>query len=140
VGPPGLIVDTGPLYAYVDARDAAHAACVELLQATAEPLIVPAFAIAEATYLVGTRLGAASETRLVGDFAAGAFWVDAPEPADWLRIAELIAEYRDLPLGTVDASVIAAAERLGITTIATLERKHFSIVRPNHVAAFKLVP
>jgi hypothetical protein len=33
-----------------------------------------------------------------------------PEPvaaADWLPIAELVARYRDLPLGTVDASVVA---------------------------------
>ena len=81
MGPPRLIVDTGPLYAYVDARDAAHAACVELLQTTAEPLIVPALAIAEAAYLIGTRLGAESEARFVGDLAAGAFWVDAPRPA-----------------------------------------------------------
>ena len=140
MGPPRLIVDTGPLYAYVDARDAAHAACVELLQTTAEPLIVPALAIAEAAYLIGTRLGAESEARFVGDLAAGAFWVDAPRPADWLRIAELIARYRDLPLGTIDGSVIAAAERLNITTIATLDRKHFSIVRPNHAPAFDLLP
>lgn len=140
MGPARLIVDTGPLYAYVDAGDAAHAACLELLQTAAEPLVVPALAIAEAAYLIGTRLGATSEAHFVGDFAAGAFSVDAPQPADWLRIAELIARYRDLPLGTVDGSVIAAAERLGITTIATLDRKHFSIVRPNHVPAFELVP
>jgi uncharacterized protein len=50
-------------------------------------------------------------------------------PGDWLRIAELVAAYRDLPLGTVDASV-AAAERLGIPQVATLDRRHLSIVRP----------
>ena len=41
-------------------------------------------------------------------------------------------------LGTVDASVVAAAERLGITAIATLDRRHFSVVRPRHVEAFAL--
>jgi predicted nucleic acid-binding protein len=61
-------------------------------------------------------------------------------PADWLRIAELVATYRDLPLGTVDASVVAAAERLGTDTIATIDRRHFSVVRPAHTPAFDLVP
>jgi uncharacterized protein len=59
---------------------------------------------------------------------------------DWLRIAELVSRYRDLPLGTVDASVVAAAERLGITEIATLDRRHFSIVRPVHTGSFELLP
>ena len=43
-----------------------------------------------------------------------------------------------LTLGTVDASVVAAAERLGITAVATTDRRHFSVVRPSHVAAFEL--
>jgi uncharacterized protein len=60
------------------------------------------------------------------------------DPADWLRIAELVA--RTVPLGTVDASVVAAAERLGIAEVATVDRRHFSVVRPRHVDAFVLVP
>ncbi len=57
-----------------------------------------------------------------------------------MRIAELVSVYRDLPLGTVDASVVAAAERLGVTEIATLDRRHFGVVRPAHVDAFELLP
>jgi predicted nucleic acid-binding protein len=55
-------------------------------------------------------------------------------------MVKLVAQYHDLPLGTVDASVIAAAERLGVTEIATVDRRHFSVVRPAHVIAFELVP
>jgi predicted nucleic acid-binding protein len=62
------------------------------------------------------------------------------EDDDWLRIAELVSRYRDLPVGSVDASIVAAAERLGIVTIATLDRRHFGVVRPAHVAAFQLIP
>jgi predicted nucleic acid-binding protein len=61
-------------------------------------------------------------------------------PADWLRIAELVVAYRELPLGSVDASIVAACERLGTHTIATLDRRHFSLVRPVHGPAFELVP
>ncbi len=91
-------------------------------------------------YLIGSRLGTEAEVRFLGDLAAGEFAVEAVVAGDWLRIAELVSRYRDLPLGTVDGSVVAAAERLRITEIATLDRRHFSIVRPTHVDAFELVP
>jgi predicted nucleic acid-binding protein len=55
-------------------------------------------------------------------------------------MAELVARYHDLPLGSVDASVIAAAERRAITEIATLDRRHFGVVRPNHTKALQLLP
>jgi predicted nucleic acid-binding protein len=78
--------------------------------------------------------------RFLGDLAAGAFSVEPVAAADWLRIAELVASYRVLPLGTVDASVVTAAERLGVQEIATVDRRHLSVVRPSHGAAFTLVP
>ena len=56
------------------------------------------------------------------------------------RIRTLIEQYSDLPLGFVDASVVAVAERLGEDTIATLDRRDFSVVRPLHCESFTLVP
>ena len=81
------------------------------------------------TYLIGTRLGADAEVRFLGDLAAGNLLAEHVHASDWMRIAELVAQYRDLPLGTTDASVIAAAERLGVSEIATLDRRHFTVVR-----------
>lgn len=80
-------------------------------------------------YLLRTRLGVDAEVRFLGDLAAGNLTVEPVHAADWLRIAELVGRYRDVPLGTVDASVIAAAERLGVDQIATVDRRHFSAVR-----------
>jgi predicted nucleic acid-binding protein len=140
VGEVAVLVDAGPLYAYVDADDAHHAACLELLTSHAGPLAVPVLVVAEVAHLVGTRLGAEPEVRFLADLASGAFVTVPVEDDDWLRIAELVSRYRDLPLGTVDASIVAAAERLGATSIATLDRRHFGVVRPAHVPAFELVP
>lgn len=78
--------------------------------------------------------------RLLGDLASAEFIIEPVHPVDPLRIAELVARYHDFPLGTVDASVIAAAERLGITRIATIDRRHFSVVCPGHTPAFELLP
>lgn len=53
---------------------------------------------------------------------------------------ELVPQYADFPLGGVDASVIAVAERFGVERVATLDRRHFSVVRPKHTAALALLP
>jgi predicted nucleic acid-binding protein len=60
--------------------------------------------------------------------------------ADSVRTAELVRADADLPLGAVDASVIAVAERLKLTDVATLDRRHFTVVRPGHAAALNLLP
>jgi uncharacterized protein len=96
--------------------------------------------VTEVVYLLATRLGPEAEIRFLGDLAGAAFVVEPVHPADWLRIAELVGRYRDLPLGTVDGSVVATAERLGIVELATLDRRHFSIVRSGHAAGFALLP
>jgi predicted nucleic acid-binding protein len=117
-----------------------HDAALELLETHPGPLIVPVLVITEVTYLLATRLGVEPEIRFLGDLAAGAFSIDCVPPGDWLRIAELVATYSDLPLGTVDASLVAAAERLDVTEVATVDRRHFSVVRPGHTDAFTLLP
>lgn len=85
--------------------------------------------ITEVVYLIATRLGTEAEVRFLGDLAAGNLLPEPVAAGDWLRIAELVARYRNLPLGTVDASVITTAERLATTEIATTDRRHFSIVQ-----------
>ena len=100
---------------------------------------MPTLVITEVTYLLGTRLGADAEVRFIGDLAAGNLIAEPVAAPDWIRIAELVAQYRDLPLGTADASVIAAAERLGVKTIATIDRRHFSIVQSS-IGALTLLP
>ena len=41
---------------------------------------------------------------------------------------------------TTALSVVAIAERLGVTQVATLDRRDFSVVRPRHTDAFELLP
>lgn len=100
---------------------------------------MPTLVITEVAYLVASRLGTDAEIRFLGDLAAGNLIAESVAPADWLRIAELVGRYRDLPLGTVDASVISAAERLGCAEIATLDRRHFNVVR-SELGPLTLVP
>ena len=91
-------------------------------------------------YLISTRIGTDAEVRFLGDLAAGTLLAEPVAPADWLRIAELVSRYRALQLGAADASVVAAAERLHVHQIATLDRRHFNVVRPDHIDTFDLLP
>ncbi len=91
-------------------------------------------------YLLETRIGPHAEIRFLGDLAAGNFIVEPVAAPDWMRMAELVSTYRDLHLGAVDASVVATAERLDVSQVATLDRRHFSVVRPRHVGAFDVIP
>jgi predicted nucleic acid-binding protein len=101
---------------------------------------VPTLVVTEVTYLLGTRLGWQAEVRFLGDIASGDLVLEPVHSRDLMRIAELVARYRELPLGTVDASVVAAAERLEVAEIATTDRRHFDVVRPAHLETFELLP
>jgi predicted nucleic acid-binding protein len=133
-----LIVDTGPLVATLDATDPDHERCVELLVGSTEPRVVPVCVLVEVECLV--RPWPEAFAALLADFESGAFeLVDLPPR--WLqRAGELVDRYRDLPLGLVDASVIAATEMLDEPKVATLDHRHFTVVRPAHVDTLTLVP
>ena len=104
------------------------------------PFVVPQLVVAEAAYLVGRQLGAIAEARLLRNLAASPLSFVSFEQVDIERAADLIENYADLRLGTVDAIVIAIAERLDVRQIATLDHRHFTVVRPVHVEAFELLP
>jgi uncharacterized protein len=128
------------LYAYADADDKHHAPCLELLEDHPGPMIVPTLVVAEVAYLLETRLGPEAEVRLLGDLASGNLIAEPVVASDWLRIAELVSRWRDLPLGTVDASVVAAGERLRLSRVATPDRRHFTVARPALIGGFELLP
>jgi predicted nucleic acid-binding protein len=135
-----LIVDAGPLYAAAARRDKHHERSVELLSDAPRPLLVPALVITEVSYLLGDRIGPHAEVAFARSLANGELVAEPVLDSDWERVAELMDQYVDLPLGTVDASVVALAERRGLEVIATLDQRHFRAVRPKHVEAFTLVP
>jgi len=121
-------------------EDPDHQACVAWFRTVRGPIVVPDLVIPEVCYL----LAAGARTRVEADFlrslTSGRLTVEHIGDGDITRVAELVETYADLGLGTVDTGVIAVAERLGATSLATLDRRHFTVVRPNYVAAFELFP
>ncbi|MGH2935152.1 MAG: type II toxin-antitoxin system VapC family toxin [Gaiellaceae bacterium] len=134
-----LVVDTSVLLAAADNADPDHEPCTKAIEGES-PLATTALVIAETAYLIGRQLGSAAEAAFFRAVAAGELQVEAITPADAGRMAELIETYADLGLGGTDASLIVVAERLKVAKIATLDRRHFAVVRPSHTAAFELIP
>jgi uncharacterized protein len=132
------IVDAGPLYAVADSDDRDHAASLATLSRPDLRLVVPALVVAESTYFVGRRLGSAAERAFLKGLSD--LDVEGPSREDFVRMAELVAQYEDFPLGGTDASVIALAERLQAPIVVTLDRRHFAAVKPRHREAFELLP
>jgi predicted nucleic acid-binding protein len=135
-----LILDTGPLYASLDRRDADHAACRRLIEQSNESLVVPAPVLVEVDYWVNKWLGAGPFTALLDDIVAGAYRVEDLLPEDYPRVREICDRYADAEIGFVDAAVFAIVERLREPKLATLDHRHFGLLRPRHVDAIHLLP
>jgi len=135
-----ILADTGVLFGGTDGDDPRHGDCAAVLNAHAGELAVVVPVIVECAWLIESRLGPTAEAGFLRAVNAGE--IDRVEmvDADWARVVELVDTYADMGLGLVDASIVAVAERLEVTTVATLDRRHFSVVRPAHCDAFELIP
>ena len=60
--------------------------------------------------------------------------------ADYKRAAEILRKYDDANIDFVDAIVVAIDERLNVTKILTVDRRHFDIFKPRHCQAFAILP
>lgn len=132
------VADAGPLYAAANSADPDHARSLAVLQRADLQPVIPTLAVTEVIQLLGRRNGPDAEARFLRGLAG--FAVEPPAPEDFIRIAELIEQYADFPLGGVDASVIALAERLGTPLVLTLDHRHFAAVKPAHRDALQLLP
>jgi predicted nucleic acid-binding protein len=135
-----LVLDTGVIIAAYDPGDRHYAACAKLLQAADEMLIVPSPVIPEADYFLRQAFGARALTEFIQNIQLGAVVVEELEFEDYTRVSELVDRYADADVGFVDASVLAVTERLQEPKLATLDRRHFSLMRPKHVKSLRLLP
>lgn len=135
-----ILADSNVILAASDRREREHANCLRALRTQRDTVSLPAPAVVEVAYFIARRLGPALEAEFLRRIASGRLSVvDAIAP-DYDRAADLVEQYADFPLGTVDALIAAIAERLQVTTLLTLDRRHFGAIRPRHCEAFELLP
>lgn len=132
------VLDTGPLVAFFNAKDKHHEDCVAFFSQLRGRKLLPATVLAEVSWQL--ERWPRVEAVFVEHVAMGFVELVNLTSDDLLRVSELITKYADFPLGAVDASVIAVAERYEVDRIATLDHRHFRAVKPYHVSALTLLP
>jgi uncharacterized protein len=135
-----LVVDTGVIVATIEPDDEDHVSCARLLEDARGERVVPAPALVEIEYLLRRAREVDAFTGFLDDCRQGGFVIAELERADYVRIGELLTTYADLRVGFVDAAVLAIVERLREPKLATLDHRHFSVMRPRHVDALELLP
>ena len=135
-----MIVDTSALLAFFDRTEPRHDSTVMAMTSERGPLVVSPHVIAELDYLVATRLGVDTEVAVLRELAGGAWELASLDNDDALRAASVIEKYPDQAIGLADASIVVLADRYGTRRIATLDRRHFGVLRPLQGGRFTIVP
>lgn len=135
-----IVIDTSVIVAYMNAADDHHQAVSAWFDELDDDLATTPLIVAEVDHLVGARGGRTALSALRADLAAGAYLVEW-WPSAIAATVNIAERYADNGLGLADASLVALAERLDTAAIATLDERHFRVVRPLAAAtAFRLLP
>jgi hypothetical protein len=133
-----VLVDTGPIVAIISESDEHHEACVERLQSIRAPLLTCWPVITEAAWLL--RAYPLAVGRLLSSFSGRPFELVPLNEADLPGIAAILARYKGLGIQLADASLVHLANREGIETIFTLDRRDFGVLRLARGKKFRVIP
>lgn len=122
-----ILVDTGPLIALFDPKDASHRRCRQVLETVREPLVTTVAVLTETFHMLSPASRGADALR---DFVArGGATVWFFDAAGLLRAFELMEQYADHPMDLADASLVVAAEVLATSKVFTIDRQDFQTYR-----------
>lgn len=134
------ILDAGFLYALFDETDTHYTPVLNAMRSYRGRIILPVPAITETAYLIRRNLNVEALAIFLESLNVVAYELESPLPADYLRSAEILRKYNDSNIDFVDACIVAMAERLNITKILTVDRRHFGIFKPSHCDSFEILP
>ncbi len=134
-----LLIDTGPLVAYLDRGDAGHETITEVIGKFRGTLCTTGAVITEAMHLLKD---APHGPRNLAEFiqAAGVQVFESTQPRQLLSAAALIEKYADTPMDFADATLVLLAEALGTTQIVTLDHRGFRAFRTRKGHPFEIIP
>ncbi|MCY3915848.1 MAG: PIN domain-containing protein [Chloroflexi bacterium] len=135
-----VIVDSSFIYALFNHSEARHFDAVSFALTNTDELLMPDVVLPELSYLFRRDFGHAGIHRLLELIES--FDVRyVPITADDIpQMRAITMRYATSAFDIVDCCIMAIAERLDITRIATFDRRDFSIYRPRHCPFFELLP
>lgn len=135
-----IVADTSGLLALFNRSEPEHAAVRAIVARPDAPMVVSPYVIAEIDDLVATRIGVAAELEVLAELSGGAYVLPDIGQEDLARTLDVLRKYRDQGIGVADASIVVLAERYATRTLLTLDRRHFSVLRPIQGGRFRLLP
>ncbi len=123
---PLILADSGFLFAYYSAQDKYHQQVRSFYETCTSKLVTTPGCITEVMWLLSSNWRTQNEFLL--DVAKELYECVPLLPQDFSRIAELNAQYADLPGDFADLSLVAVSERLNLAAIATLD-SDFNVYR-----------
>lgn len=135
-----IILDTGGLYAALDANEDLHRRSVAALTAAKPPRVLSPFVLAELDYLIGSRVGQASELALLDEVSRGAYELAPFDDEDVEHAKRIIERFADLKIGLADASVVVLAFRHRTLDLLCTDQRHFRALRGPGGKPFRLLP
>jgi hypothetical protein len=133
-----VIADTSGIIAFLDRDDRYHTAAVEIIKT--KKIVIPVTVLPEVDYLATKYLGERVARTFLADLTEGYFTFLPVDLDDSARSSQIMARYRDFPLGLVDASLVILAERYQIKRILTLDRRHFNSIKTDRLDYLELLP
>lgn len=135
-----MIVDTSALLAYFDAAEPDHQAVSRVIDRSEDLLVISPYVVAELAYLVATRVGVDAELAALRELSGGAWELADFGESELEQAVRTIEKYRDQRIGVADASNVVLADRYHTRTIVTLDRRHFTVLRPIGGGRFAITP
>jgi predicted nucleic acid-binding protein len=135
-----VIVDTSALLAYFDTNEPDHEAVARVIDRSTELLVVSPYVLAELDYLVAVRVGSDAELAVLRELSSGAWELASFGATDLELAAAVITKFHDQHIGVADASNVVLADRYSTRKIVTLDRRHFTVLRPISGGRFALAP
>ena len=133
------LTDAGPLVGLINTADQHHSACRAAYPGLTTPLLTTWPCFAEAMHLLARDGGYRYQAVLWRMYFRDELVLHEPTPAETVRMAELMEQYRDTPMDLGDASLVAAAERLGLRQVFTIDRQFYAY-RLRDGGALEVVP
>jgi predicted nucleic acid-binding protein len=135
-----IVLDTGGLYAALDANEALHGRAVAALAAAKPPRVLSPFVLAELDYLIGTRVGHEAQMALIDEVTRGAYQLEPFSAEDLGHARRIMERYADLQVGLADASVVVLANRHRTLDLLCTDQRHFRALRGTGGRSFRLLP
>ncbi len=135
-----IVLDTGGLYAALDANEALHGRTVAALVTSTPPRVISPFVLAELDYLIGSRVGHQAQLALIEEVTRGAYQLELFSPEDLGHAKRIMERYADLRIGLADASVVVLANRHRTLDLLSTDERHFRALRGPGGKPFRLLP